>query len=69
VPLGNLVGPQGHRKRTGFFGYANAGLQAFEAIDGSIGHILAPIVSIWSQNGSQQFPQSLSKNYSKTIVQ
>ena len=61
MPLGSLLrpseavldslGPQKHTKNNTFLEvFANAGFRYFEALDGPLGRILAPLGPIWSQN-------------------
>ena len=48
--------------------FANAGFLFFEALDGPLGLILAPLGWIWSQNRSQNGFLNSSKSILKSLI-
>ena len=58
------LGPPKTFKNNWFFKvFANAGFRCFEALDGPLGPILAPLEPIWSQNGSPNGSKSTLKSF------
>ena len=78
MPLGRLLGPfealLGGLKsekmptvpRENHF-FINTGLWFFEDLNGPLGLILVPLGQIWSQNGSQTFPNMVPKVLQKIV--
>ena len=58
--------PKTLKKQWFFNVFANAGFRYFEALDGPLGFILAPLGPIWSQNESQNGSQNGSKSILKS---
>ena len=62
------LGPPKTLKNQWFFKvFANSGFRYFEALDGPLGPILAPLGPIWSQNASQNGSQNGSKSTLKSL--
>jgi hypothetical protein len=65
--LEGLGAPKTLKNQWFFKVFANAGFRYFEALDGPLGPISAPLGPIWSQNASQNGSQNGSKSTPKSL--